>query len=403
MRVDPYEALAEYLGLQIGLRGMVRRVFETRAFRQLMDASPGWRELITLGKIWHLEQMTDTQGQAALRPDRGRRAGDRARPHLPRRAARGGIGGARGPAAPPRRLGRGDDPRSRTHGAAARGARRGTARARDRRAGRAAARRNRRRGRPDRGECRHDCALPARSRGPRRAPRAPPRRSRVARRACAAGAGSVCGAPARSPRAERALDARARRDHGARISWCCRASRAACAVQRISQRPRGAHSSPRRGRRRRESRISTPPRSCAIATSSCASGPAASARPRWQRASRSQGARLGRRVAVLTIDPARRLADALGIAELGQPADGPAPRAPHRAGRAARGTPRSADARHEAHLRRTRRAFRGLRGGAPAHPRQPHLPAVSDALAGSAEYSAMEKVFELSRDAAIST
>jgi anion-transporting ArsA/GET3 family ATPase len=63
MRIDPYEALAEYLGLQIGLRGVVRRVFETRAFRQLMDASPGWRELITLGKIWHLEQMTDERGQ----------------------------------------------------------------------------------------------------------------------------------------------------------------------------------------------------------------------------------------------------------------------------------------------------------------------------------------------------
>lgn len=57
MRIDPYEALAEYLGLQIGLRGLVRRAFSSRSFRQLMDAAPGWRELITLGKIWHLEQM----------------------------------------------------------------------------------------------------------------------------------------------------------------------------------------------------------------------------------------------------------------------------------------------------------------------------------------------------------
>lgn len=64
MRIDPYEALAEYLGLQIGLRGVARRVFETHAFRQLMDASPGWRELITLGKIWHLEQMTDAKGRS---------------------------------------------------------------------------------------------------------------------------------------------------------------------------------------------------------------------------------------------------------------------------------------------------------------------------------------------------
>ncbi len=59
MRVDPYEALAEYLSLQIGLRGIVRRVLRNQAFRQLMEASPGWRELITLGKIWHLEQLRD--------------------------------------------------------------------------------------------------------------------------------------------------------------------------------------------------------------------------------------------------------------------------------------------------------------------------------------------------------
>ncbi len=59
MRIDPYEALAEYLGLQIGLRPVVRRVLANRAFRQLMDASPGWRELITLGKVWHLEQQQE--------------------------------------------------------------------------------------------------------------------------------------------------------------------------------------------------------------------------------------------------------------------------------------------------------------------------------------------------------
>ncbi len=57
MHIDPFEALTEYLGLQLGTPGMVRRVLETQAFRQLMNAAPGWRELITLGKVWHLEQM----------------------------------------------------------------------------------------------------------------------------------------------------------------------------------------------------------------------------------------------------------------------------------------------------------------------------------------------------------
>jgi hypothetical protein len=61
MRIDPYEALAEYLGLQLRVGGLVRSVLRNRAFRQLMDASPGWRELITLGKIWHLGQLRDAQ------------------------------------------------------------------------------------------------------------------------------------------------------------------------------------------------------------------------------------------------------------------------------------------------------------------------------------------------------
>jgi anion-transporting ArsA/GET3 family ATPase len=62
MRIDPFEALAEYLGLQVGLRGVVDLVMRNRGFRQLMSAAPGWRELIILGKIWHLEQMNDASG-----------------------------------------------------------------------------------------------------------------------------------------------------------------------------------------------------------------------------------------------------------------------------------------------------------------------------------------------------
>jgi anion-transporting ArsA/GET3 family ATPase len=63
LRIDPYEALAEYLGLQIGVPRLVRGVLRNRAFHQLMEASPGWRELITLGKVWHLEQMRERDGR----------------------------------------------------------------------------------------------------------------------------------------------------------------------------------------------------------------------------------------------------------------------------------------------------------------------------------------------------
>jgi len=62
MRIDPYAALGEYLGIQLRVRSAVELVLRNRAFRQLMDASPGWRELITLGKVWHLEQMRDSSG-----------------------------------------------------------------------------------------------------------------------------------------------------------------------------------------------------------------------------------------------------------------------------------------------------------------------------------------------------
>lgn len=56
LRMEHYEALAEYLNVQLGVPGVVARLLRQRAFRQLMDAAPGWRELVTLGKVWHLEQ-----------------------------------------------------------------------------------------------------------------------------------------------------------------------------------------------------------------------------------------------------------------------------------------------------------------------------------------------------------
>jgi anion-transporting ArsA/GET3 family ATPase len=56
LRLEPYAALAEYLNLQLRVPGAVAGLLRQPAFRQLMDAAPGWRELVTLGKIWHLEQ-----------------------------------------------------------------------------------------------------------------------------------------------------------------------------------------------------------------------------------------------------------------------------------------------------------------------------------------------------------
>ena len=59
MRMEPYEALAEYLHLQLRVPGLVTRLLRQPGFRGLLDAAPGWRELVTLGKVWHLEQARD--------------------------------------------------------------------------------------------------------------------------------------------------------------------------------------------------------------------------------------------------------------------------------------------------------------------------------------------------------
>jgi hypothetical protein len=63
IHLDPYSALADYLRIQIGLGALTDRVLRTETFRQLLEAAPGWRELITLGKIWHLEQKRDGIGR----------------------------------------------------------------------------------------------------------------------------------------------------------------------------------------------------------------------------------------------------------------------------------------------------------------------------------------------------
>lgn len=62
-RIDPFESLSEYLRLQMKLGSLVDRVLGTETFQQLLEAVPGWRELILLGKIWHLEQKENDAGQ----------------------------------------------------------------------------------------------------------------------------------------------------------------------------------------------------------------------------------------------------------------------------------------------------------------------------------------------------
>ncbi len=107
-------------------------------------------------------------------------------------------------------------------------------------------------------------------------------------------------------------------------------------------------------------------------------------------------ARLGRRVLVLTIDPARRLAGALGLEDMGHE--------PRRIGRGALsrlGVPPEGEL--SAAMLDMKHTFDELVGRFAASEAErdrilanPIYQHVSDALAGSAEYSAMEKVYQLS-------
>ena len=109
-------------------------------------------------------------------------------------------------------------------------------------------------------------------------------------------------------------------------------------------------------------------------------------------------ARAGRRALVMTIDPARRLADALGVEELGNE-----PRELSRDELGALGVP--PDASLSAVMLDMKSTFDELvqrfaeddttRERILGNPIYQH---VSEALAGSVEYSAMEKVYQLSQD-----
>jgi anion-transporting ArsA/GET3 family ATPase len=108
-----------------------------------------------------------------------------------------------------------------------------------------------------------------------------------------------------------------------------------------------------------------------------------------------EAARRGRRALVMTIDPARRLADALGVGELGNE-----PRPVDRATLAELGVPEGGAL--SAMMLDMKRTFDDLverfseddeaRDRILRNPIYQHA---SDALAGSVEYSAMEKVYEL--------
>lgn len=61
LNLHPHRALEEYLETQLYSRRLVRMIAGNPLFRQLVDVAPGFRDLMTLGKIWHLESQRDPE------------------------------------------------------------------------------------------------------------------------------------------------------------------------------------------------------------------------------------------------------------------------------------------------------------------------------------------------------
>jgi anion-transporting ArsA/GET3 family ATPase len=55
--IDPDESLREYLLLQLRVRAMRDLLVRSRIFNYLAAATPGLKELVTIGKIWELAQL----------------------------------------------------------------------------------------------------------------------------------------------------------------------------------------------------------------------------------------------------------------------------------------------------------------------------------------------------------
>jgi anion-transporting ArsA/GET3 family ATPase len=55
--IDPDESMREYVLLQLKVRAMRDLLFRSRVFTYMTAATPGLKELVTIGKIWELSQL----------------------------------------------------------------------------------------------------------------------------------------------------------------------------------------------------------------------------------------------------------------------------------------------------------------------------------------------------------
>ncbi|MFP6625732.1 MAG: ArsA family ATPase [Deltaproteobacteria bacterium] len=61
--LDGRAALAEYLGLVVPIRRLLKTVLDSSIYRSFVDAAPGLKELMTMGKVWYEVDKKDEAGR----------------------------------------------------------------------------------------------------------------------------------------------------------------------------------------------------------------------------------------------------------------------------------------------------------------------------------------------------
>ncbi len=56
LNIDPLRALQEYISMTLGFARLYEGLFRSRIYQVFVQASPGLKEIVTLGKLWDLEQ-----------------------------------------------------------------------------------------------------------------------------------------------------------------------------------------------------------------------------------------------------------------------------------------------------------------------------------------------------------
>ena len=210
-------------------------------------------------------------------------------------------------------------------------------------------------------------------------------------------AAAPCGAARCAPRSPSTGAPRTQREQLARLRKGMRqgAVDAAVHVPAGARHERRRASSPRRSRRACERRATSSRASeiCICAGSGGVGKTTTSAAVAMGMAAQ------GKKVAVLTIDPAKRLAELARPSRARQRGAARRPRAVRRAWARDEGRAVGDDARRQAHLRRAGRAPRVGRGDPRRVLNNRIYQELSNAMAGSQEYMAMEKLYELHQEA----